>query len=194
MGIRMLDKYEHANNAMLTRFSHSRLMQAGIMNERQNLIFYNHRLMLPFFCDEEIGYLSARTIEKDCKPKYLNLLDKTIPSFYNVNDTVNSDTIFLCEGQTDTLSLVGLGIPAVGIAGASNINIDTLKILAEKTVIVAFDNDSAGQKGQKKLLEILKYIAKDVILYPKDEKDINDRHSKKRESRKDKGLLWTNQD
>ena len=184
MGIRMLDAYEKINNEMLARFSHSRLMQAGIMNERQNLIFYNHRLLLPFFCDDEIGYLTARTTEKDCKPKYLNLLDRTIPSFYNVNDSLHNETVFLCEGQTDTLSLVGLGIPAVGIAGASNIDIDTLEILEDKNVIVAFDNDSAGQKGQKKLLEILQYIAKYVILYPKEEKDINDHIQKKENQEK----------
>ena len=174
MGIMMLNQYDRVNGAMLERFSHTRLMQAGVMNDRQNLIFYSHRLMLPFFCEDEIGYLTARTTEKDCKPKYLNLLDRTIPGFYNTNDTIKNETVFVCEGQTDVLSLVGLGLPAVGIAGASNINTRALEILQDKNVIVAFDNDSAGQKGQEKLLKVLQYIAKDVILYPKEEKDILD--------------------
>lgn len=174
MGIRFLDKYDKANNAMLERFSHARLMQAGIMQERQNLIFYSHRLMLPFFCEDEIGYLTARTTEKDCKPKYLNLLDRTIPGFYNTNDCQKNDTVFVCEGQTDVLSLVGLGIPAVGIAGASNIDTKALELLEGKTVILAFDEDIAGKKGQEKLLKTLQYIAKYVILYPKEEKDLLD--------------------
>ena len=173
LGIRMLKKYDKANDLMLERFSHARLLQAGIMNERQNLIHYNHRLMFPFFCGDDINYLTARTTEKECKPKYLNLLDRTIPSFYNTND-LTSETIFLCEGITDTVSLVGLGLPAVGIAGASNIDISTLKLLEDKNVIVAFDNDSAGQKGQEKLLKVLQYIVKCAIIYPKEEKDVLD--------------------
>jgi DNA primase len=170
----MLDSYEKTNNKMLERFSHSRLMQAGIMDARQNLIFMNHRLLFSFFYDDEIQYITARTTEKDIKPKYWNLLDIVIPNFYNVNDAIKNETVFIAEGITDTVSLVGLEIPAVGIAGASNIDIKTLEILTDKNVIVAFDNDSAGQKGQKKLLEILKYIAKNVIVYVKEEKDLNE--------------------
>jgi DNA primase len=192
MGIRMLDKYDKVNNAMLERFSHARLMQAGIMNERQNLIFYSHRLMLPFLCEESIGYLTARTTEKDCKPKYLNLLDRTIPGFYNTDDCQKNDTLFLCEGQTDVLSLVGLGLPAVGIAGASNIDTKALEILTDKNVIVAFDNDTAGQKGQEKLLKVLQYIAKRVILYPKEEKDILDHVQTKENQEKIKNFYESN--
>jgi len=174
MKIRMLKDYSQANQNLLEKFKAKYLIDAGIMGDKHNLIFYNHRLLFPFIQDDEIVYLSARTLEKDHNPKYLNLLGKSIKGFYNVNDLKNNETIFVCEGITDTVAMVGLGLPAVGIAGAQNIDIKTLELLNDKRVIVAFDSDSAGQKGQKKLNEVLQFIAKCVILYQKDEKDILD--------------------
>lgn len=175
MNIRVLDDYERINNEMLKKFSGRRLEQSGIMSERKNLIFFSHRLLLPFKHEDNIGYLSSRALDNETKPKYLNLSDITIPTFYNVNDVLNNDTIFVAEGQIDTITLVGLGLPVVGIAGATNIDIKTLEILSDKNVILVFDNDSAGKKGQAKLLEILKYIANTVSIYIfMDGKDINE--------------------
>lgn len=162
MGIRIIDNYDRTNKALLERFSISRLMESGLMGEKRNLIFYSWKVLFPFIIDDEIIYLSGRTLENDVKPKYLNLIDRTIPNFYNVNSVLKSDTVVIAEGLTDTVTLEGLGIPAVGIAGASNIDTKTLEILSDKNVIIAFDNDKAGQEGQKKLINILQYIAKSV--------------------------------
>lgn len=172
MNVRLLEKYEQVSEELFKAFKPTRLLKAGVINEKQNLIFYNHRLMLPFFDDSDIVYLSARTLEKDHKPKYLNLSNVVIPDMYNINARRNN-TVFLCEGQTDTLSLVGLGIPAIGIAGANNIDTKALEALEGKNVIIAFDNDIAGDTGKQKLLEVLKYIASSVSVYEFKEKDIN---------------------
>lgn len=173
VNVRVLEHYDEVNKKMLEHFSARKLIDSGVMNDRQNVIFYNHRLLLPFFQEENIVYLTGRALSNDIKPKYLNLADITIPDMYNVNDT-NSQIVYLCEGQTDTLSLIGLGLPAVGIAGATNINFRSLEALQDKTVVLCFDNDKAGQDGQRKLVEVLKYIADKVIVYEKDQKDMND--------------------
>lgn len=173
MNIRILDAYDKVSGQLFKNFKPERLKNAGVINEKQNLIFYNHRLMLPFFSEDDIIYLSARTLEKDHKPKYLNLADVTIPNVYNLN-AIKNNTLFICEGQTDTLSLVGLGLPAIGIAGASNVDLKSLEALSDKNVIIVFDNDTAGQNGKKKLIDILQYVANKVICYDIAEKDINE--------------------
>lgn len=174
MGVVILEEYESANNALLKSFSHRRLMASGVMNDRKNLIFLNHRLLLPFHDSGRIVYLSARTLSPDTKPKYLNLADVGIPGLYNVNATVCNNTVLLCEGQTDTLSAKGLRIPAVGIAGAQNVDAASLEVFEGKRVIMAMDNDGPGKLGAEKVRGILKYIASDVFEYSFEEKDINE--------------------
>jgi len=174
MRVRVLDDYDRINNELLNHFSLRRLIQAGIVTERKNLIFLSHRLLFPFKYDNSLIYMTARSFDNVTKPKYLNLRDRTIPNFYNVDAVLNNDTVFVCEGITDTLALVGAGLPAVGIAGASNINSKVLEILQDKNVIIAFDNDKAGEQGKRKLLDTLKYIANSVRVYEKEEKDILD--------------------
>lgn len=172
--IRVVDDYEKISAAMLARFNERRLVEAGVMNERRNLIFFNHRLLFPFFDYDEIVYVSARAMDNDVRPKYLNLKGIPIPTFYNVNDVYDNEFVFVAEGLTDTLSVAALGVPVVGIAGATNINTEKLLLLNDRRVVLGMDNDEAGRAGQNKVLETLRFLALSVQVYEKAEKDMND--------------------
>ena len=172
--IRVVDDYDKIGAAMLARFDERRLVAAGIMNDRRNLVFFNHRLLFPFFDYEEIVYVSARAMNNDVKPKYLNLRGVPIPTFYNVNAAYSGDFVFVAEGLTDTLSVAALGVPVVGIAGATNINTEKLLLLNDHRVVLGMDNDEAGQTGQGKVMEVLRQLALSVEVYDKKEKDMNE--------------------
>lgn len=172
MCLRVLKDYEGINTKMLERFSHRQLMNSGIMTEKKNLVFLHHRLLMPFLDGDEIVYVSSRAMDNETKPKYLNLSGVTIPGLYNVGSVRAADIVFVCEGLTDTLGLVGVGVPAVGIAGAGNIDLEVLRAFEGKKVILAFDNDAAGEAGARKLREVLPYIADAVYEYKKPEKDM----------------------
>jgi hypothetical protein len=84
--------------------------------------------------------------------------------------------IWFAEGEMDTLTLVALGLRAVGLPGASlgHSFKRSWKLLYEGAfVIVALDNDEAGQKAANKLLAA---FAPNSALFPFPEQgiDIND--------------------
>lgn len=170
----VVDDYDRIGAAMLEKFDDRRLVESGVMNDRRNLIFFNHRLLFPFFDRDEVVYVSARTMDNLVKPKYLNLRGVVIPTFYNVNDAYESDFVFLAEGLTDTLSVAALGIPAVGIAGATNIDVESLLLLSDKDVVLGMDNDDAGRSAREKLAGMLGMVASSVSVYDKPEKDMNE--------------------
>lgn len=64
-----------------------------------------------------------------------------------------AQTVYLCEGETDTISLIDAGIEAdrsvvaVSIPSASTFNEGWANLFHEKHVILAFDNDAAGSRA-----------------------------------------------
>lgn len=79
---------------------------------------------------------------------------------FNEAAIVGSDRpIFICEGEIDALSIIDLGAEAVGIGGVGGNN-RLLKELdkhrPQQPLIMALDNDEAGETAAAKLLEAIK--------------------------------------
>ena len=104
--------------------------------------------------------------------------------FYNIDNTVDSDTIIIVEGEMDALSLVTCGINHVvsvpNGATLNRLNLDYLDssidyFLEKEKVILALDKDEAGQNLQAELIRRLgaeKCYTADFGEY----KDANDFH------------------
>ena len=132
--------------------------------------------------DEEIF---KRNSEKNSfligKPKVLNLANLKI-KFFNFTEAMKKDYIFICEGWCDALSLELLGYGAVALNGASNTekfveNIKKYDDFRSKAYIIAFDNDSPGEKAREKLEKQLQEAncnVKHIHPIGEEVKDIND--------------------
>ena len=65
-----------------------------------------------------------------------------------------SDEVWIAEGEFDTLSLIAVGVAAVGVLGAGNFNRHWQLLFEHAEIVIAFDNDDAGHKGAGKLAQL----------------------------------------
>ena len=97
------------------------------------------------------------------KPKYA---DSSGASFHLYNPTLlgaGEAEVWFTEGEFDTLALVALGLPAIGISGVSNVGDpdneedsgkfkrEWLTLFEDTLCYIIFDNDEAGHKATTSL-------------------------------------------
>ena len=113
---------------------------------------YKNRLIIPFKnADGDMFYFQARTL-KDEQPKYLNPLDSPVkPSHILYPFDESQDSVVVCEGPIDALSLQLQGVNATCTLGCS-VSDTQISMLRDFSgdIIVGYDNDTAGQKGLEK--------------------------------------------
>ena len=118
-------------------------------------LYYSHS-----FYEDDIVYIQGRTIE-EAKPKYINL-PKEIAYPYNVNlllhPDIGGESVRICEGIIDTLTVLDAGDNAVGILGANNFKSKWVKLFDKYDVdpIIALDSDKPGDDGAETLANIFK--------------------------------------
>lgn len=75
---------------------------------------------------------------------------------YNISALKDSEYAFLFEGEPDVWKASEDGIPAVcSTSGAGTFEEPWAALLSGKKVLVCYDNDSAGEAGVKKIIEML---------------------------------------
>lgn len=109
----------------------------------------------------------------DDKPKYWQP-EGSVTSVFNVSAFNEADeAIWICEGEADTMTLAQIGLPAVGIPGASAWK-DHYRLLFEgyERVIICTDNDDQGA-GRKFAAKVASQVpGPEPILAPEGE-DMN---------------------
>ena len=84
----------------------------------------------------------------------------------------NPERIIICEGELDQLALASCDVPAVtSTHGALTFKQEWCSYFAKETeVFVCYDNDDAGKKGSKRVVEMLhnQGIKTNLIILPKD--------------------------
>lgn len=125
------------------------LFEAGIVwdlnDSTSNFIWKTGTIIFPFMEDGKIMYLQGRQFNKD--PKFLN--PRNIPKLiYNIDllKTLKSGaTVYICEGVPDTLAVIGLGLPAIGILGASSFKSEWVDYFVNLRPVILPDGDSGGE-------------------------------------------------
>jgi DNA primase len=179
------------NNHLKKEFSNSELTRAGLISDKGNLIFFNHRIMIPYLYKNTIVYLRGRYFDQDNQTvkeammKYLGIKNDAVNvngsrRFYNI-DTLNSchegRELYITEGEFDTMMIEQNMFPSVAIPGAGNTpnEVQLNKLLPYKLLVVA-DNDEAGMR----LLQGLKlHFSKhnkiiNRVELPSNSKDVSD--------------------
>lgn len=105
---------------------------------------FRGRLSIPYVTRNGVVNLKFRALDEG-SPKYLNLPGFETNIYRVASFFTQSDFICVAEGEIDTLSLVGVGLPAVGLPGASSWKPHYTRVFEDWSTIYAFvDGDSAG--------------------------------------------------
>lgn len=116
------------------------------------------RLIIPI---NESCYLARDTRAEltETQAQYKKMRQGKISLFNAVALTQDKEPVFITEGEIDALSIIDAGGQAVALCGIANIN-KLIAAIKEGTVksrlIIALDNDRAGQEAVTKLEQALK--------------------------------------
>ncbi len=115
---------------------------------------------------------SARFIDGKPKP-HQTLGPKKLGAFYTMPEVWSAPVIVLVEAPIDALTLMACGVPAVALGGCEW-PAWLPRACGLKNVVLAFDNDEAGDKAAERLAPELEALgAKTARLKPKGAKDWN---------------------
>lgn len=146
--------YQATDKHLKAKFSTDELSKAGIIGNKGNLIFYKHKIIIPFLQDGRIIFLQGRRLEQE-QPKYLHL-KRPVP-LYNrdaLTETEKRQKVYIAEGVFDAMMLEQNGYKAVGILGVNNFKPDYTELFKGLDVVLALDNDEAGERGTNELAKM----------------------------------------
>lgn len=146
--------YPATNKFMREKFNLEQLQQAGLVSEADNLIFYQHKIIMPFLDNGRIIYLQGRRAD-DQHPRYLQI-KRPVPLFNTdtLKDIKKGDKIYLCEGVFDAMMLEQEGYKAVAILGVNNFKPEMTGLFKGLEVILCLDNDESGKLATQTLARI----------------------------------------
>lgn len=90
-------------------------------------------------------------------------------------ESSGTGTVFVCEGASDAVAMLGTGLEAVGVPGAGQC-VELLKVhLRKRDVVVMVDRDDAGRRGADRIAAGLSRVCRSVrLLYPRRGNDVRD--------------------
>jgi DNA primase len=178
-GVGFAGCYREVQKALLNRIPLEELQAVGLFNERGNFRLWKHRLVLPFWLSGQVYGLQARNIDwrgPGDGPKELLIGSPVLP-FHTDGLLEPGGEVFIAEGAMDTLSLLEVGLNAVGIPGASGFKREWVRLFDGFAVILALDNDPAGREGAQEILNHFAAAGRPrprVLSLPEGCKDVND--------------------
>lgn len=146
--------YPATNKFMREKFNLGQLKQAGLVSEKGNLIFYEHKIVIPFYNNGRIIYLQGRRAD-DQQPRYLQI-KRPVPLFNAdiLEDIAPGSKIYICEGVFDAMLLAQEGYKAVAILGVNNFKPEKAELFKGLEVVLCLDNDESGKLATQALARI----------------------------------------
>ena len=176
-GVFSIKDYQKTNQYLKDSFTAETLKQSGIVNDKCNLIFYRHKIIIPFYNNGKAVFLHGRNLD-GAHPKYLNLvgINKPIFNLETLTKLNNGDRVFICEGVFDAMRLEQEGYNAVAILGVTDFRPEEVELFRPYEVILALDNDEAGLKMSDEIAKLFILKGKSVKqkILPEGIKDITD--------------------
>lgn len=157
-----LNDYADASWFLKSRFSTLDLQAAGLFNEKNNLIFFKHPILIPYYREGRIVYLQGRVIDQPPEGfhKYLFLVGKPITLFnHDLLRTLKLGTrVYLTEGAFDCMTLVQAGHAAVSLGSANVFKREWAKLFRRYEVCFYLDNDTAGHRAATELSALFEQL------------------------------------
>jgi len=154
--------YQETDKYLKSKFTIEELNKAGLLSEKGSFIFYKHKIIIPFYENNKIIFLQGRRLDQE-QPKYLQI-SRPVPLF-NVDVLTKIEKakkVYICEGVFDTMILEQYGYRAVGILGVNNFKTEYIDLFKDLDVVLALDNDEAGERGTQGVAKMFMFKGKKV--------------------------------
>lgn len=106
-------------------------------------------LLFPYRHHDWIHLIKARCLltktEADLREIKRFVATQEANIFYNQDTILTSPTVYLCEGEFDTLTLLQRGYSAIGIPGVSSFREEWFEWLTDKHVVLCLDRDAGSE-------------------------------------------------
>lgn len=188
----VVDNYFEVNNHLKKMFNIQDLQRSGLYNRKEdgsgNLIFYKHRIIIPYLHNGQIVYVRGRYFDEHGSTsgdmsKYIGLsndkLDvNTSKRFFNsdvLKRMCKCERLFIVEGEFDAIAIETMQRNCIAVPGAGNIpNKLKFERLMDYQIYLCMDADEAGSRLQENLIKIFGGFRKSVTVKKMPVKDANE--------------------
>lgn len=187
--------YKEATWYLKQRFSTLDLHASGLYNDKYNLIFYAHPIIIPYYRNNRIVYLQGRTIgtppENHGRYQFLSNHPLTLFNADSLEHIRTGETVYITEGAFDCMRLVQDGKVAVSLGTANVFKREWAKLFKRANVVFYLDNDKAGHRAAEELEKIFTHLGLSCSRkqLPSAYKDVNDYYTDKLGSNEQLGLF-----
>lgn len=150
--------YTGAGKYLNETFDPSELKLSGIVNDKGNLIFYKHTILIPYLRHGAIYDLKARYFYEGSpvpvgSGKYMFPTGSTAKKLYFSSDPekLKGREVWVFEGEFDCILAAQEGYSSIAIAGAGNIPENIAAQVRGFKLVLLGDRDSAGENAKDKL-------------------------------------------
>ena len=150
-----MDKPEQISQLLQKDYSIKKLVKAGLFAKGKSGYYFRfngYPVGIPYLEGGEIVYIKARRLDSK-SPKYMQVGGLSLPLFNRDILKEGKEPIYICEGEFDTIITAQNGYSAVGIVGVNGLKSEIIEELIGLEVILAFDNDKAGQEAVKEVVK-----------------------------------------
>jgi len=149
-----INDYPATNKFMQKNFTREQLQKAGLVSEQGNLIFYQHKIIIPFIEGGQVIFLQGRRIDSQ-HPKYMHL-KRPVPLFNTktLQNLTKGERVYICEGVFDAMMLEQNGHRAVAILGVKNFKPDEARAFKGLDVVLCLDNDEQGRQATQEIARL----------------------------------------
>lgn len=176
----VIKNYVVANDFLKSTYSIEDLKGCGLMNDKGNLVFFVHPIVIPYYQDGRLIYLQGRTIgtppDGASKYQFLSGVPRSIFNLDSIKKLRPNSEVYLTEGAFDCMTLVKHGMMAVSLGSAKIFKKEWMKYFKKYKILISFDNDTAGINGANALIEdfLMAGILAEKRDWNKGFKDINE--------------------
>lgn len=176
----VIKNYVVVNDFLKSNYSIEDLKGCGLMNDKGNLVFFVHPIVIPYYQDARIVYLQGRTIgnppDGASKYQFLSGVPRSIFNLDSIKKLRPNSEVYLTEGAFDCMTLVKNGMMAVSLGSAKIFKKEWMKYFKKYKILISFDNDTAGINGANALIEdfLMAGILAEKRDWNKGFKDINE--------------------
>lgn len=150
-----ISNYGEVTSMLRHNFSMPELQQAGLWSKAKKLMFYKHKIIIPFYRHGRVVFLQGRRLGAE-QPRYLHLANIDVPLFNtdSLCELPPNEKVYLCEGVFDAMMMEQKGYRAFAILGINNFKPEMAEALKDYAVCLALDNPKSGGTEAEREREI----------------------------------------
>lgn len=153
-GLFTVKDYKTTERHLLDHFGAKRLAAAGVFGQGGRLLFYKHRLVIPYTKGGRVIFLQGRRLDEGA-PKYLHLsgISQALFNQDRLDTLAQGARVYLTEGAFDAMTLEQHGRPALGVVGIGGFRSEWAELLAPFDACLVYDNPKPSGTPEERARE-----------------------------------------